>query len=61
VPMSRRRLSQMLTAGALRGILPAGLLSIDDADRLIPYCRTTGPHGHSGQDWSAIIRVTAAF
>jgi hypothetical protein len=24
----------MLTAGALRGVLPAGVLSVDDADRL---------------------------
>ncbi len=32
--MSRRQLGQMLTVGALRGILPAGVLSVDDADRL---------------------------
>jgi hypothetical protein len=24
----------MLTAGVLRGVLPAGVLSVDDADRL---------------------------
>jgi hypothetical protein len=34
VSMSRRQLGQMLIAGALRGIPPAGVLSVDDADRL---------------------------
>ena len=32
--MSRRQLGQMLTAGALRCVLSAGGLSVDDADRL---------------------------
>ncbi len=34
VSMSRRQFGEVLTAGALRGILPAGLLSVDEADRL---------------------------
>ncbi len=32
--LASRQLGQMLTAGALRGVLPAGVLSVDDADRL---------------------------
>jgi tetratricopeptide (TPR) repeat protein len=34
VSMSRRQLGQMLTVGALRGIPPAGVLGVDDADWL---------------------------
>jgi hypothetical protein len=34
VSMSRRQLGQMLTAGALHDILPAGVFSVDEADRL---------------------------
>ncbi len=34
VSMSRRQFGQLLSTGALRGILPAGVLSLDEADRL---------------------------
>jgi hypothetical protein len=34
VSMSRRQFGQMLSSGALHGILPAGVVSVDEADRL---------------------------
>jgi len=34
VSMSRRQFGEMLTAGALRGILPAGGFSVDETDRI---------------------------
>lgn len=34
VSISRRQFGEMLSAGTLRGILPAGVLSVDDADRI---------------------------
>ncbi len=47
--MSRRQLGQMLTAGALRGIPPAGVLSVDDADRLTQASPT--PAGSISRKW----------
>jgi hypothetical protein len=34
VAMSRRQFGQMLSSGALHGILPAGVVNVDEADRL---------------------------